>query len=187
MPTASVRISKFLARILRHQPHAAGLNLDPNGWADIDAVLSAVTAKHGPVSFEQLVHLVETNDKRRYELSSDRRRIRAAQGHSIPVDLALAPAQPPPILYHGTQASSVPSVMRNGLLKGRRNHVHLSTDIETALAVGRRRSGDTAVLMIRSGDMTAHDFFLSANGVWLTDHVPPQFIAPLDGARLPSG
>ena len=185
MATTSVRISKFLARILRHQPQAAGLSLDPNGWADVDAVLSAVTAKHSRFSLEQLVHLVETNDKRRYELSEDRQRIRAAQGHSIPVDLALGPAKPPPILYHGTKVSAVPSVMRNGLLKGRRNHVHLSTDIETALAVGRRRPGTTAVLQIRSGDMAEHRFFLSSNGVWLTDHVPPQYIELIH--RAPSG
>ena len=185
MVTASVKISKFLARILRHQPQAAGLNLDANGWADVDSVLSAIAAKHGSFSLRQLVHLVETNDKRRYELSADQRRIRAAQGHSIPVDLALAPAKPPPILYHGTQESSVQSVLRNGLLKGRRNHVHLSADVETALTVGRRRSGATAVLQIRSGDMAEHRFFRSSNGVWLTDHVPPEYIELID--RAPSG
>lgn len=184
MSTKSVSISKFLARILRHQPQAAGLTLDHQGWAEVDHVLAAVTAKVGSFNFQQLAELVETNDKRRYMLSEDGRRIRAAQGHSVAVDLNLEPESPPPLVYHGTEASFLQPIMEAGLAKGRRHHVHLSADIETALKVGNRRSGGTVVLQVRSGDMSGYEFYLSANGVWLTEFVPPEFLS-LIGHGLP--
>lgn len=185
MRATSDLVSKFLARILRHQPESAGLKLDKHGWADVEAVLSGVQAKFGTFTFQQLVQLVEANDKQRYMMSDDGRRIRAAQGHSIPVDLALEPVTPPPFLYHGTKSSSLPSIMRDGLTKARRHHVHLSDDLDTALRVGRRRAGATAVLQIRSGEMAEYVFLLSTNRVWLTEHVPARFISLVEEARLP--
>lgn len=180
MRTKSVSISKFLARILRHQPGAAGLKLDQQGWAEVDDVLAALTAKFGSFHFQQLAELVGTNDKRRYLLSEDGRRIRAAQGHSIPVDLGLEARLPPLLLYHGTKASFLQPIMKTGLVRGRRHHVHLSADMETALKVGSRRTGDTVVLQVRSGEMSGYEFYLSANGVWLTAFVPPEFVTGLD-------
>ena len=177
MSTKSVSISKFLARILRHQPQAAGLTLNQQGWAEVDDVLAALTEKFGSFNFQQLTDVVDTNDKQRYILSQDGRRIRAAQGHSVAVDLNLEPQSPPPLLYHGTKASLLQPIMQAGLMKGHRHHVHLSADMATALKVGNRRSGGTVILQVRSGEMSGYDFYLSENRVWLTEFVPPQFLS----------
>jgi putative RNA 2'-phosphotransferase len=55
--------------------------------------------------------------------------------------------------------------------------VHLSKDIETAVAVGQRH-GKPAILTVLSKEMyeAGYFFFISANGVWLTDAVPVQFL-----------
>lgn len=171
-----IRVSKYLARILRHAPAAAGLALNRQGWAPVDDVLAALARRFGPFDRADLTRLVHANDKQRYALSPDGSMIRASQGHSVAVDLGLDPAVPPPLLYHGTKAALLPAIRRGGLLKGRRTHVHLSADVATAAQVGDRRPGDTVILTIRSGDMRDHPFFRSANGVWLTDHVPPAYL-----------
>ena len=175
-----IKVSKFLARILRHDPGAGNLRLDREGWADVDEVLTAIKARFGDFTAANLAELVRANDKSRYALSSDGTRIRANQGHSIEVDLGLQPVEPPPVLYHGTKAELVPRIMLEGLKKGSRQHVHLSLDIQTARKVGSRRGGKLAVLTIRSADMTYYPFYRSTNGVWLTEHVPPPFIGTID-------
>ncbi|HEV2079556.1 MAG TPA: RNA 2'-phosphotransferase [Allosphingosinicella sp.] len=177
-----IKVSKFLARILRHDPGSAYLRLDRNGWADVDDVLVAISARFGGLTASDLAELVRSNDKSRYALSPDGSRIRANQGHSIDVDLGFEPMEPPALLYHGTKADLIPRIMREGLTKGRRHHVHLSADVATALKVGGRRGGEVAVLAIRSSDMTDFLFYRSSNGVWLIEHVPPTFIGTIDRA-----
>lgn len=172
-----VKISKFLSLILRHHPAKIGLTLDSAGWADI-ATLVECARRRGFLLDEQLLReVVAKNDKRRYTLSEDGRKIRAAQGHSIPVDLGLAPVEPPERLYHGTASGVLESIRAHGLHPGRRQHVHLSPDPETAVRVGRRH-GEPVVLGVASGALhrAGHVFFLSDNGVWLTAQVPPAFI-----------
>lgn len=172
-------VSKFLALILRHNPQKAGLTLDREGWANADHVLAAVRRRFGDFTREDLEELVRTNDKQRYALDSAGTRIRANQGHSVAVELGLDPVTPPAILYHGTAERSLPSILDQGLVKGKRHHVHLSGDTETAQKVGARRSGSTVILTVRSGEMAAagHAFYRSDNGVWLTDRVPPEFLS----------
>jgi putative RNA 2'-phosphotransferase len=178
------QISKFLALILRHKPAVGDLVLDGEGWADVDAVLAAIRSRFGDFGQEQLEELVRTNDKRRYTFNETGERIRAIQGHSIPVDLKLEPALPPSALYHGTGPQSLVSILREGLVKGRRHHVHLSPDIETALKVGARRGEKPVILEVRSGEMIGHRFFRSANGVWLTDRVPPFYLWVLPPSEI---
>ncbi len=151
--------------------------LDANGWVSVEAVLGAIRRRFGPFDQNQLAGLVATDEKGRYVLSQDGMRIRAAQGHSIKVDLGLQAVTPPPLLYHGTTAAALASILRGGLLKGRRHHVHLSRDVETAFTVGSRRSGQPIVLQVQSGAMSDHLFYLSSNGVWLTEHVAPQYLS----------
>jgi putative RNA 2'-phosphotransferase len=170
------QISKYLARLLRHDPRAGALSLDEAGWAPAEAVIEAVARRFGGFDRAALEDLVRTNDKQRYAFDETGARIRANQGHSIPVDLGLEPLDPPPLLFHGTSRLALPSILREGLRPGRRRHVHLSADLETARKVGDRRRGETVVLTIRSGAMLGHHFFRSANGVWLIEHIPPQFI-----------
>lgn len=171
-----VRVSKYLSKHLRHQPERIGLSLDPHGWVEIDILLSAATDHGFPITRAELDHVVAANDKRRYAI--DGARIRASQGHTVPVDLDLPVVEPPAFLYHGTVARNVAAIRAEGLLPMARHAVHLSPDRETATRVGTRR-GVPVVLAVRANDMHAvgHEFRRSANGVWLADRVPPEFIA----------
>ena len=173
----STRISKFLSLVLRHDPARLGITLDSAGWTDVAALLEACVAHGVAFTRDQLVDVVATSDKQRFALSSDGTRIRANQGHSVEVELELAPATPPAVLYHGTIARFLPSIREHGLLKGLRHHVHLSADLATAKHVGGRR-GKPVVLTVRAADMVAarHAFFVSQNGVWLTEHVPAEYL-----------
>src|SRR6185436_5896514 len=132
-----VRVSKFLSLVLRHDPGRIGLQLDAAGWAEVDELIAA--AARGGVEFdrETLARVVAGNDKQRFALTPDGRRIRANQGHSVRVDLGLEPRTPPEVLYHGTAARFVDSIRESGLHAARRTHVHLSADVETARKVGR--------------------------------------------------
>jgi putative RNA 2'-phosphotransferase len=172
-----IRTSKFLSLVLRHRPEAIGLSLDEHGWADIDELLDAAKQSGKSLTRELIYRVVRENDKKRFALSDDGTRIRANQGHSVEVDLGLQPVQPPDVLYHGTVKRFLASIMQTGLSSGSRQHVHLSPDTKTAAKVGQRR-GAPVILTIRSGDMhcAGFAFYLSANGVWLTDQVPVEYI-----------
>jgi putative RNA 2'-phosphotransferase len=177
MSKKDVSHSKFLSLVLRHQPETIGVTLDPQGWIDVDVLLEAM-AKHGrKLEFAELERLVLESDKKRFALSEDGKRIRANQGHSVEVDLALAPQTPPDVLYHGTVDRFLESIRTTGLEKRDRHHVHLSANVETAEKVGQRR-GKPVLLRIQADQMhrDGHAFFISNNGVWLVDHVPAKYI-----------
>jgi len=173
----SVRTSKFLSLVLRHDPARIGITLDDAGWTDVDALLAACAAHGVPITRPQLDELVASSDKQRFALSDDGTRIRANQGHSVAVELDLPVVAPPAVLYHGTVDAALPGIRARGLVKGARHDVHLSADLATASKVGARR-GKAVILTIRATAMAeaGHSFRRSANGVWLTAHVPPQFI-----------
>jgi putative RNA 2'-phosphotransferase len=166
-----------MSLVLRHRPHDVGLALDAHGWVAIDALCAALAAEG--VTRAEIDEVVRTSDKQRFAISDDGARIRAQQGHSIAVELAYAPAVPPPRLYHGTVARFVPSIRAQGLVRGARHHVHLSATIATARAVGARR-GAPVVLAVRAAALAeaGHAFARTPNGVWLVDHVPPEFLEP---------
>jgi putative RNA 2'-phosphotransferase len=171
------RLSKFLSLVLRHEPGKIGITLDQAGWVNVGELLEAMR-RHGPaMSRESLLHIVETSEKKRFALSDDGLRIRASQGHSVEVELGYAPATPPDLLYHGTVDRFISSIRQTGLVKGARHHVHLSADEATAMKVGDRR-GRALLLKIDAAAMAREGllFYVSANGVWLTDHVPSRFI-----------
>jgi putative RNA 2'-phosphotransferase len=172
-----VRLSKFLSLVLRHKPEEIGLTLDNGGWASVSDLLRACDAHGFSISLEELKAVVANNDKKRFSFSEDATLIRANQGHSIDIELGYRPTEPPATLYHGTAERFLNSIMERGLNKGKRRHVHLSKDVATALKVGQRH-GKPAALRISSGQMhqEGHEFYLSENGIWLTDHVPPRFI-----------
>jgi putative RNA 2'-phosphotransferase len=173
----TTKISRFLSLVLRHQPETIGITLSKDGWTDVDDLITAMNAHGQPLDFETLEHVVDTSDKKRFAFSDDGEMIRANQGHSVEVRLGYQPTLPPEVLHHGTVARFLQSIRENGILKGQRHHVHLSESQDTANAVGKRR-GQPLILTVRAREMNAagHDFYISANGVWLTDFVPPQFI-----------
>ena len=176
-PQQATRLSKFLSLHLRHQPEALGLVLEPGGWVPVAALLAACAAHGQPLSLAELHELVAGSDKQRFAFDETGQRIRAQQGHSVAVELALAPAVPPAVLYHGTVAAALPAIRREGLQKMRRHHVHLSPDEETARRVGQRR-GQPLLLRVDAAAMqqAGYVFYQSGNGVWLTDAVPPEFL-----------
>ncbi len=173
------RISKTLSYHLRHRPDALGLTLGPGGWVAVDDLLAALARQGKPVTRAELDEVVAWNPKQRFAFDETGARIRASQGHSVAVDLELAPVEPPAVLYHGTGAQSVAAILREGLRKQQRHHVHLSADVATARAVGARH-GRPVVLQVDAAAMrtAGHVFYRSANGVWLVDAVPPEFFQP---------
>ena len=172
------RQSKFLSLILRHKPEEVGLTLDRAGWVRLDQLIRAMRAHGRPISRRELEVLVEQDEKRRYSISSDGAFIRAAQGHSIEVDLGLEPREPPITLYHGTARKNLDGIFSNGLQSMRRRQVHLSSVATDAEVVGRRH-GRPIVLQIAARKMhdSGHIFFTADNGVWLTDMVPAEFLS----------
>lgn len=173
-----IKTSKFISLVLRHKPEEIGLVLDGQGWADIGELIEKA-GRHGmALTREVIARIVETSDKQRFSIDASGQRIRANQGHSVDIDLGLAPTEPPETLFHGTAETTVAAIRAEGLKAGQRQHVHLSPDEDTAIRVGRRH-GRPVVLRIAAGRMreSGHVFFLSTNGVWLTEAVPVQFIA----------
>ena len=172
-----VHTSKFLSLILRHKPEIIGLSLDQNGWVSIQSFLEAANTHNYNISRELLDEVVFTNDKMRFSFSTDGLKIRANQGHSVEINLELKPVIPPEVLYHGTIEKFLNSIKESGLRKMKRQHVHLSATIETAKNVGSRR-GKPVILSIDACKMykDGYPFFLSTNGVWLTDSVEFKYI-----------
>ena len=186
MPCDLVQLSKFLSFVLRHKPDAIGLSLDPQGWASIDELIEKANASGTPLDRVALLRVVETSEKKRFSISGDGSRIRAAQGHSVTVELGLAPREPPPTLYHGTATRFVESILSKGLKPLTRQQVHLSLDEATARRVGQRH-GKPVILKVDAARMHAQGFslYLADNGVWLTDLVPPQFLSLLPSKTGP--
>lgn len=181
MPKAAS--SKLLSLILRHKPEHAGLTLGPGGWVAVDDLLAGLKTLGQPLSREALHQIVDSNDKKRFTLSDDGSQIRAAQGHSVAVQMGYAAKTPPAHLFHGTARDRLDVIFAEGLKPMSRQHVHLSLDAETATRVGARH-GKPVVLTVQSGAMAEveHAFFEADNGVWLTDHVPPAYLGFAEGA-----
>lgn len=171
------RESKFLSLVLRHKPDEIGLQLDKHGWVRVDELLRKLKKANRKLSRGELMQLVENNDKKRFTLSEDGLRIRAAQGHSVNVDLGLEPRCPPDELYHGTASANLDAIFSDGLNPGRRHQVHLSLDPDTAERVGQRH-GKPVVLRVEAQRMLEDGFlfYCADNGVWLTDKVPAVYL-----------
>ena len=171
------KISKFLSLILRHKPDAIEVNLDESGWVDIAELVEKSRKAGVNINPDLIRKIVATSDKQRFAISEDGLRIRANQGHSITVNLDLEEAKPPQQLYHGTATHNLAAIRQQGLIKGNRQYVHLSPDKETAEIVGKRY-GKPVVLTIHADRMhqAGIKFYLSVNGVWLTDYVPKEYI-----------
>lgn len=175
-----IRISKFMSLVLRHEPEKANLTLEPGGWVLIDDLLSGSAAAGFRFTRDELVVVVRDCEKQRFAIDDTNTKIRANQGHSTEVDLHLQLAEPPGHLFHGTADRNLEVILRDGLLKMARHHVHLSIDAETAKKVGSRH-GKPVILVVDAAQMRAdgHEFYCSANSVWLVEHVPPQYLRVL--------
>jgi putative RNA 2'-phosphotransferase len=185
MSDRHTQTSKFLSYVLRHEPQSIGLTLDSEGWADLDALIDGATAS-GQQLDRALIHaVVAGNDKKRFALSDDGKRIRAVQGHSTQaVAIAYEAKIPPAVLYHGTASRFLASILAEGLRPGQRHHVHLSENLATATEVGRRY-GEPVILSVDADAMHAQGFafFQADNGVWLTEKVPVAFLQRCAGDK----
>lgn len=170
-------ISKFLSSVLRHQPETIGIQLDENGWTDINELIQKSNNNGIVFDRETLNQIVATNSKKRFAFDESLDKIRASQGHSVEIELGYKNQKPPEILYHGTSDKNVTSILEFGLEKRNRQHVHLSSDLETAIQVGKRH-GKPFVFKVFAEQMfdNKFQFFLSENGVWLTDKVPSEYL-----------
>lgn len=173
---SDIKLGRFLSLVLRHDPGAAGITLDEHGWADVSELLAGVNRTGRKIDMDTLERIVRENNKRRYSFNEDHTKIRANQGHSISVDVELKEMEPPRYLYHGTATRFFPAIQREGIRKMSRQHVHLSGDFETAMAVGKRHGSPMVITidaraMVRDGA----SFYRSENGVWLCEHVPVKY------------
>lgn len=173
-------ISRYLSLILRHRPDIIGITLDEHGWANVDELIKGVVQNNPGFNMQVLEKIVDTDNKQRYSFNDDKTLIRANQGHSIPVDVELEEKEPPEYLYHGTGEKYVKSIDRQGLIPKSRLYVHLSKDTDTAIKVGKRH-GNCVLYVVKAAEMyrDGYKFYLSQNGVWLTDKVPVKYLEQL--------
>ena len=172
-----VKDSKLLSLVLRHAPEKAGLQLGDGGWVNVSELLNGLASMNRNMTRERLQTIVDNNDKKRFTLSDDGLQIRAAQGHSVKIRHDMKAVLPPEKLFHGTATRFIDSIKSGGLKPMSRQHVHLSIDTDTAQKVGRRH-GKPIIVVVQSEKMSedGHEFYLSDNGVWLTDSVPVEYI-----------
>lgn len=175
-----VKTSKYLSKHLRHRPDRLGLTLEPGGWVNVSDLLTACATHGMKISREELEEVVARNNKQRFAFDETGTLIRANQGHSVAIDLQLEPIEPPEVLYHGTSEQFVSIIRREGLKKMSRHHVHLSVDVETARTVGARH-GKPVILAVQAKKMhdSGYNFYRSANGVWLTESVPAEYLGEI--------
>ena len=168
-----IQTSKLISLILRHKPETIGITLDEHGWANVTELLEGIK-----IDMALLEEIVNTDDKQRYSFNDDKTLIRANQGHSIPVDVELEETRPPELLWHGTGKKYVSDICDSGLIPKSRLYVHLSSDVETAVNVGKRH-GEVVLFRIDAARMytDGFKFYLSKNGVWLTKHVPMKYLS----------
>jgi putative RNA 2'-phosphotransferase len=179
-PKRLVKVSKYLSKHLRHMPQRLGLSLGPGGWVRVDTLLAACARNNFPLDRRELEQVVAQNDKKRFSLDPTGNLIRANQGHSVEVDLQLEAADPPAVLFHGTGEGSVSFILRDGLKKMNRHHVHLSPDVATAIRVGQRHGRPVVFTVDTAGMIRAgFTFYRSDNHVWLVDAVPPEYLRVL--------
>lgn len=174
-----LRLSRTISHALRHEPWLYELELDEEGWVEVEALLSALRSHRREwrhLTQRDLVRVMETSDKQRFERREGL--FRALYGHSTPQRLRKVPAEPPAVLYHGTAPKTAQVILAEGLKPMSRQYVHFSVDRETAHQVGRRKAREPLILAVAAAEAyTAGVVFYAGNEqVWLADYVPAAFI-----------
>jgi putative RNA 2'-phosphotransferase len=168
-------IGKYMSLLLRHKPEQENLKLDGQGYVLVDELIEKLK-----ITEDDIRWIIDNNDKKRFVFNSDETMIRAAQGHSISVDLKMKRILPPDVLYHGTTITNGDKISKSGLKKMGRNHVHLTDNKETAYSVGMRYAkyrNKIWMITIDANHMNedGYEFFKSENGVYLTEEVPSKY------------
>lgn len=174
------KLSKFLAVVLRHKADDFNIILDDEGFTDVEPVWQLVQQRYQDAyTWDDLLRVVESDErgKKRYEIRDGR--IRAMYGHSRGVhEVAYEAAEPPEILYHGTNATAITFIRDDGLKAQGRQYVHLTTNPKNAEVVGKRRTNMPILLQVRA--KVAHDagvvFHHAETEHYLARHIPPDYI-----------
>lgn len=171
-----IKLGKEISYALRHHPEKYHLNMDEEGWVNIEDLLLVLSDRYGQLSEEDIVALMHRSSKQRYEICNHR--IRAFYGHSFDKMIKKDKEEPPVILYHGTAKQCIDSIMKYGLKSMNRQYVHLSSDIETALEVGSRKDKQPVILKIDAFKAYQDGicFYLGNEKVWLSQTIPPSYI-----------
>ena len=173
------KTSQIISHALRHEPWKYGIELDNNGWVEIEKLVKAVEEINPGIQINQqlIQDILNTSDKKRFEIQEDK--IRAFYGHSIPNKIEYPEANPPAILYHGTGSKYVEAILKEGIQAMSRQYVHLTEDLNIAKIVGKRKDGELVVLTINSFDAYTNGikFYNPSENIWLADQIPSQFIS----------
>jgi putative RNA 2'-phosphotransferase len=170
--------SKLISYWLRHHPEDGNLAIDDFGWVTIHDLLKALAIKGQVFTFTEIEELSRSFDKIRWEFSDDDTRIRATHGHSIEVILDEKAVEPPAVLYHGTSLNKVEAITQNGLLTMQRQFVHLSSDKEIAISVGKRHGQAILVEIDAKGlEEDGWIFYKTSDNVWLTKNIPTKYLS----------
>lgn len=180
-PIPLTDISRAVSHALRHEPWLYELELDAEGWAELDQLIRALQEQGGAwraLRREHIEAMLAASSKARHELVGDR--IRARYGHSLPGRLLRERAEPPAVLFHGTSPEAAALILREGLHPMGRQHVHLAVDRETAIAVGRRKHATPVLLRVAAlqGHRAGVPFYQGNDKVWLADPIPAELIRP---------
>ncbi|WP_455258572.1 RNA 2'-phosphotransferase [Peptoniphilus asaccharolyticus] len=171
-------LSKEVSYALRHAPWEYELELDSEGWVSVEQLISSFrnNEEWQGLTEEGLVNMISLSEKKRHEIKNGK--IRAFYGHSVPMKISKEIGIPPKYLYHGTSITFLPEIKSNGLKPMSRQYVHLSEDIDTARLVGKRKKGDTVILVIDTelARSKCVKFYVGNDKVWLSDYIPPEFI-----------
>lgn len=173
-----VNLSKEISYALRHAPSEYGLELDENGWVDVQELLEALrkNIKWTSIELNDLIKMIEVSDKNRHEIVNNK--IRALYGHSLPSQIKKTIAEPPEYLYHGTARRFIESIKKHGLLSQERQYVHLSVDEKIAYEVGKRRDEKPVILRVKANLAFKNgvSFYRGNGNVWLSNSINSEYI-----------
>jgi len=170
-----IKLSKLLSYILRHNPEKFNLKMDSQGFVDLKELVKAVSSRYPEVDEKIIQDLVNTSEKKRFEIVNNK--IRATYGHSINIDLNLPEITPPEFLYHGTSKETLEEIRKNGLQPMGRQYVHLSQTKEEAYQVGLRRDEKPIILKIKAKEAYLEGIkFFKADKIYLVKEILARFI-----------
>jgi len=182
-----IQLSKTISYVLRHGPHEFGVELDDEGWVELDKLYTAL-AKHSrfkTVTVQDIETIIRESNKQRFELKNNK--IRAFYGHSIKKKIHRSSVVPPSILYHGTSPEAAKLIFEKGqgLLPMGRQHVHLASTIKTAIITGRRKARKPVILIVDVVAALGHVKFYAGNeDIWLAEPVQVEFLSRFEPSKV---
>ncbi len=175
-------LSRLMSALLRHIPHEAGLKLDNEGFVNVDDLVRGIREvwrnKHlyTWVTRDHILAVAELDPRGRFEVRNGK--IRATYGHSIPVKIKYVEDREVKVLYHGTTRDRLESILRQGIVRGRRQYVHLTTSIEIAREIGLRHGSNIVILQVDAECLrkSGYRVYRASNLIYLVEYVPPKCI-----------